>query len=201
MGATRHNNQARKSTAVARTDILAIAIRMFAQRGYHEATVRLLADEIGVRPASIYYHFRDKQAILSSIISDATDRLLAELAALEEGLDPRANAELLMSTHLRFVYAHRDETRIILEQSHLLDGKMVEEVLQRQRAVLDIYREHIAALFAASSNPGRDNAVASLLALSVVTGFPRWAQVGPGRSLDHQIARAVDFILGGLGSP
>ena len=51
-----------------RTQILEAAIRVFAARGFHRATVRDVAREAGVADGTIYNHFENKTALLLGIL-------------------------------------------------------------------------------------------------------------------------------------
>ncbi|MCL1812938.1 MAG: TetR/AcrR family transcriptional regulator [Treponema sp.] len=47
--------------------ILFSSIRMFSQVGYNEVTMRDIAKEVGIKPGSIYNHFKSKKEILDEI--------------------------------------------------------------------------------------------------------------------------------------
>ncbi|MCH6231611.1 TetR/AcrR family transcriptional regulator [Microbacterium sp. CFH 31415] len=73
-----------------REQLLSIATRLIASRGYSATTVRDIADEAGILSGSLYHHFSSKEAILQEILSVFMDRLLTrfeEIAA--EGGEPR----------------------------------------------------------------------------------------------------------------
>jgi AcrR family transcriptional regulator len=57
--------------------ILAIAGRRIASRGYTATTIRDIADEAGILSGSLYHHFSSKDAILSEILHGFMGRLLA----------------------------------------------------------------------------------------------------------------------------
>jgi AcrR family transcriptional regulator len=40
------------------------ALRLFAERGYANTTMKGLADQVGIRPSGIYNHVESKQALL-----------------------------------------------------------------------------------------------------------------------------------------
>ena len=48
--------------------ILFNALEMFAQTGYNTVSIRDIAGTVGIKESSIYYHFKNKQDILDSII-------------------------------------------------------------------------------------------------------------------------------------
>ncbi len=54
-----------------RAEILAAARRVFAQRGLDGTSVREVAEAARVNNAMIYYHFKDKQDLYRSVLSDS----------------------------------------------------------------------------------------------------------------------------------
>lgn len=68
-----------------RDQILAIAARLIASRGYSATTVRDIADEAGILSGSLYHHFSSKEAILEEILRSFMDGLLAEFESIAAG--------------------------------------------------------------------------------------------------------------------
>jgi AcrR family transcriptional regulator len=70
-----------------RGEILAAAERIFVEHGYEGATIRKIADEVGLSSTALYMHFPDKGAILQEICRNAFSVLTAAAAAvLHSGL-------------------------------------------------------------------------------------------------------------------
>lgn len=61
------------------TRILDIAERMARQGGYNSFSFRDIAAEIGIKPASVHYHFANKEALGAAIAERYTDNFLAAL--------------------------------------------------------------------------------------------------------------------------
>ena len=49
--------------------ILEVSIDLFSKYGYDGVSIRQIAGEVGIRESSIYNHYRNKQAILNSILN------------------------------------------------------------------------------------------------------------------------------------
>ena len=51
-----------------RQQILVHAARLFGRHGYHGTTTREIADAVGIRQPSLFYHFSAKHVILSELV-------------------------------------------------------------------------------------------------------------------------------------
>ena len=86
-----------------RGEILAAAARIFNSDGYDGATIRRIADEVGLSSTALYMHFRDKDEILVEICQGAMEQLLtlaAQIAAQEKPAADRARD--MIEAYIRF---------------------------------------------------------------------------------------------------
>lgn len=96
-----------------RAEILAVAGRLFAERGVRETTVRRIAEEVGVLAGSLYYYFHNKQGILHALMRPYVEDLLARYRRCAETRgDARARLEALMRTSLEAMLAHPHENAV-----------------------------------------------------------------------------------------
>ena len=65
-----------------RARIMTAAERVFAARGFAETRLEDVAEEVGVRRAALFYHFRDKQALYDAVIADVFHELLERLGSV-----------------------------------------------------------------------------------------------------------------------
>lgn len=81
-----------------RDQIIAIAARLIARRGYSATTVRDIADEAGILSGSLYHHFSSKEAILQEILRSFMAGLLGRFDEIvAEGGAPRAVLDKLIA--------------------------------------------------------------------------------------------------------
>lgn len=57
-----------RRAADTKLEILAAAAQLFAEKGYSECNLRELADKVGMKAGSFYYHFRSKEEILDELL-------------------------------------------------------------------------------------------------------------------------------------
>lgn len=97
-----------------RGEILAAAERIFVDCGYEGATIRKIADAVGVSSTALYMHFRDKSEILSQICEAAFEQLMDltnEIAALDVPADERVRRHL--QAYVAFGFAHPNTYRLV----------------------------------------------------------------------------------------
>jgi AcrR family transcriptional regulator len=64
-----------------RDRILSVGLRLFAEQGYANTSLREIAEELGVTKAALYFHYKTKEEIVTGILRgyiDDIDALLAE---------------------------------------------------------------------------------------------------------------------------
>jgi AcrR family transcriptional regulator len=61
-----------------RAQLIAIATRLFASRGYEDTSIEAVLQEAGVSRGSLYHHFASKQALFEAVLEDVAARTGAE---------------------------------------------------------------------------------------------------------------------------
>lgn len=69
------NDNANKKEINTREKILNVAIDLFSSNGYKEVSIREIAKEVGIKDASIYYHYSKKEDILDSIFEHFMEKM------------------------------------------------------------------------------------------------------------------------------
>jgi TetR/AcrR family transcriptional regulator len=100
-----------------RAAILTAAERLFAERGFDATRLEDVAAAVGIRRASIVYHFRDKPELYDAVLADVLGALHARLAAalLGEG-GFAARVEGAVSAWIDAVVARPALARLLLRE-------------------------------------------------------------------------------------
>ncbi|MDG4793792.1 TetR/AcrR family transcriptional regulator [Micromonospora sp. WMMD1082] len=64
-----------QGTGGTRERIKAVALELFTEQGYEATSLREVAERLGVTKAALYYHFKSKDEIVTSVVSDRLDRM------------------------------------------------------------------------------------------------------------------------------
>jgi AcrR family transcriptional regulator len=92
-----------------REEILTAAAGLFARRGFHGVSIDDLGAAVGMSGPGIYRHFASKDAVLSDMLLDISQRLLAEGSRLAvEAVDAETALDALLRWHIGFALRHPD---------------------------------------------------------------------------------------------
>jgi AcrR family transcriptional regulator len=142
---------ARRLTAEQRRQQLyAVALELFAKRGYRATTMDDIAEAAGVTKPLLYQHFSSKRALYLELVdSIAHDLLAAVREAVMQADGPRQQVELGFAAYFRLVVAREPEFRLLYGRDHADDR----ELGRALRAVEDAIAEAIDPLIAAGLEP------------------------------------------------
>ncbi len=144
-----------------RHQLVAVALELFAQRGYRATTMDDIADAAGVTKPLLYQHFSSKRALYLELVDSIAQDLLVEIGrAVREADGPRQQVELGFAAYFRLVVSHEAEFRLLYGRDHVDD----QELGRAMRAVEDAIAEAIDPLIAA----GLDDDHRRLLAYGIV---------------------------------
>src|ERR1700686_1840511 len=111
-------------TRSVRERILAAAVQLFAQYGYHAATMRDIARISGIQAASIYYHYASKQALLVEIMDTHMHNLNANLQRImQETTTIQQRLHEAIANHIRLHTTYKSEFFIIDTEIRALEGE------------------------------------------------------------------------------
>ncbi len=102
-------------------EILTVAIPLFARSGYSGASMRTIAQKVGVSAAALYHHFQDKQtlylAAMTQVFSDKAD-------SLEKILSGRTSPEQRLAQFITRLceLVQQDKNFSMLIQREMMDG-------------------------------------------------------------------------------
>ncbi len=184
-----------------RTRILDEAARLFLAQGYAETTLRDIADAVGIKAGSIYYHFDSKERLLGEILDQGIDRITAELDAALAGAadDPADRLRAAIGAHLRALFEHGPYTT-----AHVgVFGAAPAEVRRAGTPARDAYEKRWADLLADAERgglvgPAVDLHVARLALLGMMNATLDWYRPDGDRSLDDVADTMAAVVLGGL---
>lgn len=183
-----------------RDDVVRVAGRLFAERGFHGTSMRDLGDELGLQGSSLYAHIGSKNELLVQIIEDGAHQFqgLADRVAAT-GAAPTEQLRQLVAGHVAIVTANLDRAATLLNEGrHLPDADRGRVVAMRDR-YQDSFRAVLAAGVATGEfRAGVDVHVAATFVLSLLNAIDRWYHPDGVRSPEEIAELLFDFVVRGL---
>lgn len=143
-------------------DILQVAARLFAERGYERTTLEMIADELGLSKPALYYYVKSKEDILALIFQDIFQGILDRVQT-EVSLDmsPQEQLQHLIIAYVTHACIYPEGRILFLYESYLLSvcnpdlqalrnryQQQVEDAISKgiQQGVFHVSHARIAAL-------------------------------------------------------
>jgi len=128
-------NNAPEQSRPRKEEILDVATRLFAERGYEGTSMNDVAERVGMRKASLFYHFATKDALYEAVLERLVASLQVALEAIyvssgtyEERLD--AVTEMLVTVLASHTYAARLLLREAMDWGPVIrGGKLLDRIL------------------------------------------------------------------------
>jgi AcrR family transcriptional regulator len=97
-----------------RAEILEAAERIFVAEGYEGATIRKIADEVGVSSTALYMHFTDKACILHEIVEGTLSQLLARNTEIAgRPLDCVVRTKMMLDAYMHWGLEHPNAYQLV----------------------------------------------------------------------------------------
>lgn len=97
-----------------RAEILEAAERIFIAEGYDGATIRRIADEVGVSSTALYMHFPDKSAILMEICERTIEVLLERNRDIAgKPIDSVVRVRMMLDAYMRWGLEHPNAYQLV----------------------------------------------------------------------------------------
>ena len=189
-------NSTPPSDASRREDLLRAAAHLFVEKGFEATTTRDIANAVGMRSGSPFYHFRSKQDLLKAAMAEGLETGYHRLQAAIEGIDePEKRLRILIRTHLSNLLEGECEAPMLLFESRSLDAAARAEIA----AITDRYQkpwQETLDELAASGRMKTAQPPMRLLLFGMLNWTPQWFRADGGLSLDQMTDCVMTQLLG-----
>jgi len=143
---------------------------LFDKVGYHNTSMQMLADEVGMGKPTLYHYFPSKISILYAIHDTHIQALLAGLT-VEEGSDPVPSLRAACVGILTQIANHPGYVRAFMDNYGDLEGEMRDAIRQARRD----YFARVKGLIEAGIASGEFRSVDSTITTYGFLGMCNWA--------------------------
>jgi AcrR family transcriptional regulator len=180
-------------------DILHVAARVMAEKGYHRASIRAVAAELEMSLAGLYYYCRSKDELLFLIQYSTFQSLVDSLAEkLKTAGDPTSMLKVMVKNHLDFFLAHMDELKICAYEIESLKGDYYDRVAERRREYFQLAHNIVSELIKSGQGAGVESRLATLSLFGTLNWIFMWYEPGRYAGSEEMSEQLTRLYLHGL---
>lgn len=182
-------------------EVIEAAVKVFYERGYSDATVQDVADELGILKGSLYHYIDTKEDLLLrlfEVLHADVDGILTEVIA-EGGLNPLERLELYVRRQVLYNLDNLERVAIYYQDMERLGEARRKEVVERRK----VHERFVTALIGEAqetglADPSLDAKLVSNCVFATIIWTYRWYRTGGRSSREGIAALCADFVLGGV---
>lgn len=179
--------------------IIEKARRLFLEKGFAAASMRDLAEHVGVEAASLYNHIQSKSEILQEICFKVANEFISHLEQVESSESSALQKmEILIRFHIRMMLKEYESIYISDHEWRHLPEPYLSNFLNQRRH----YRRRLAAIIEEGVQTGEmkpiEPYVATLTILSAISGIESWHRSRKTVSEKDMEENMAKFLVEGL---
>ncbi len=188
-------------------EILAAARRILIEEGHHRLTLRNVAENVGIKLASLQYHFPNKRELLTALMDSGNDTYQGLVASLLSDLDSSAEDQAVSGMLERVFEEYQDERSLNFHEQmwalSVRDPQMMEQYLAGYTDIWNSAVEVIGRIDPDSTEAERR--VRAALIIALVDGLETFLRAEPLRrnlpdSMQESVAKLIKSIARGENS-
>jgi len=189
------SNGARTAAAIRR-----VGLKLIYRQGFAAMSLRELAAEVGIQPASLYNHIATKQALLFELVREHMEALLvsADAALAAAPPDPLPQIEAFCAHHLLYHFERKQEVYIANSELRALEGANRAQIVALRRR----YEERLIGLLTVGAAAGvvrtEDAQVTAFAVIAALTGACVWYRAGGRLTKERLVAIHTALLLDGI---
>jgi len=169
--------------AVRERQMLEVATRVFAQRGYDAASIEEIAEGAGISRPMVYAYFGSKEGLYAACIQHAGARLLKLInVAASADVTPEEQLWAGIVAFFDFVERHGEEWRVLYREAAAQGGPFAAEVERVRGEIARLVAQQLGEVTEAEGIDSPLVAEMEWLAHALVGAAESLARLWPGRS-------------------
>ncbi len=185
---------------ISRKDVIVSkAATLFREKGYKAASMRDLAEAVGVEAASLYNHIKSKSELLHELVFSVANKFVLKMDEIEsESITSLQKMEKILRFHISEMIHHYEEVYVSdREWKHLSDPYLSNYQNQRR-----VYRKRLAAIIEEGIRNKEIKAIDAptvvLIFLHAVSGIESWHRSTKKITAEELEQNMVAILIDGL---
>jgi AcrR family transcriptional regulator len=188
----------RLPAAERRRQLLEVATAVYAEKGFHGASMNEVAERAGVTKPVLYQHFASKEALYRELVDDVGARLeraIVDAVAVADG--PRQQVEAGFRAYFRWAAGEGAAFRVLFAEHNRADPKLAAAVAKVESMVAD----RVASLIEIQGLSAKERQVLAFGVVGLAESISRhWItlDLGSGTDADFFADRVAQLAWSGL---
>lgn len=179
--------------------IVSKAASLFREKGFKAASMRDLAEAVGVEAASLYNHIKSKTELLHELCFGVANRFMQHMDETEnKKLSPIQKIEQLIRFHIAEMIEHYEEVYVSDREWKYLEDPYLSNFQNQRR----MYRKRFAAIVEEGMKQKQikkmDAPTVVLILLHAIGGIESWHRSTQKINADALTENMVSMLVGGL---
>ncbi|MFT5165458.1 MAG: AcrR family transcriptional regulator [Saprospiraceae bacterium] len=171
------------------------AAELFMEKGYLAASMRELAERVGLEQASsLYNHLKSKEEVLRKICLENADKFIAGISSIEQsGATPTEQLKALIRLHVHIATENPTSTTVFNDEWRHLSEPFLSDFLEKRRD----YENRFKKIIDIGIESGVFKNIDSTIALYTILSSFRWIHYWykPGRKVSVEKLEADVFAM------
>lgn len=189
-------------SVISQERVLDAAAKIFRDYGYVGTTMRVIAEEAGLKAGSIYYHYKSKDDLISAVLDLGIHAVIETVREALDALPPetsgRQRIETAIHAHLKAIIHNGDYTLA----TRRVFGQVPEAIREKNQRLRHSYAQMWQDILVDAQKRGefRKDAnltLARLFILGALNWTVEWFKPG-GRSIDEVARHFSSMLVDGL---
>jgi len=182
-----------------RDEILAAAVQIFGQKGFHATSMQEIAEAVNLQKASLYHHVSSKQEILVDVLDQALDLFIANMqVVMQSPLPPDDMLRQAMQTYMVTILQQRDLASVLLLEHRSLEPELHARHIPRRDRFEGLWRDLIHQGVEAGCYFAVDPAMTARALLGVMNWVITWYSPQGNLTPEQISSQYADLFLKGL---
>ena len=177
------------------------AVRVIAKHGFQAASLREIANEVGIQAPSLYNYIKSKERLLYELLKEPLHAMIAEYRMLTDGVvDPAVRLQIFTQVHLNFhlnsrleVFIGNMELRSLTAAHYRTICDLREEYA---RLLQGIIQDGVKARVFTAAQPR----VVTLVMLGLLSGVCNWYKPDGPMSSEEMMRLHLELVFRALGA-
>ena len=182
--------------------ILRTSAQIFAEKGYHQTSMRDISRETGVSLSGLYYYCKSKEELLFLIQDNCFGRVLERLEErLKEAAVPVEKLRVVIENHLSFFATNMAEMKVLSHEADSLAGEMYNHVAGKKQQYTRLVRRILSEARQQNASDNRqkiDLTVATYALFGMMNWIYNWYDPRGTLSVNDLVDNITRLFLSGF---